>query len=136
MSTDLTKLILNSANSAFMNNKIVTGTFTISGSHTAGTNIKTFTKNLGITPDLTDISFNGPADSTGVDPRPSTGWFKSGAVYEQSANSGGGIPFWVINSSINGTTLTVTATYTQTYTGTYTTPSMDFSYRVIDYSVF
>lgn len=134
--TDLTKLILDSADGTFMNNKVWTGSCTISGNHTAGANTKTFTVALGQTPDLVDISFKGPSDPLGIDLRPSGGWFKDGAVYEQTADGGGGYPTWQLTSSINGTTLTITATYVQQYSGTYASTDTTFYYRLIDYSVF
>jgi hypothetical protein len=134
--TDITDLILYSENSAFHNNNIYEGTVTISGNHSSGANVKTFTVELDVIPDLTDITFNGLGDPNSNDPRPDDGWFKTGAIYEQSADGGGGFPVWIINSSINGDTVTITATYTQQYTGTYSTSGLDLSYRIIDYSVF
>ena len=138
MSADLTKLILHSDYPAFKNNSIWTGTLTISGSTSGGTNVRTFTINLSRTPDMADIVFNGPTDLVfGSDPRPSAGWFKRGIVWVPTNNAGGGNPSaWVITSSVAGTVVTVTATYTQQFTTGETLTSTNFSYRIIDYSVF
>lgn len=135
---DLTKLNLHSDYPAFINNNIWTGTLTISGSTSGGTNVRTFTIDLGLTPDLTDIVFNGPTDSVfGSDPRPADGWFKRGKVWVRTNNAGGGDPsMWTINSSINGTVVTVTAIMVQTFSTSETLTSTNFSYRIIDYSVF
>lgn len=112
------------------------GNFTINGNHSPGTNTKTFTVSLGVTPDLLDISFNGPADPTGGDIRPANGWFKNGAVYEQTADGAGGFPVWELTSTLNGSILTIKATYAQQHAGTYASTPTTFFYRVIDYSVF
>lgn len=135
MSNDPTKLILFSEHPAFKNNNIYTGTLTISGSTAAGTNTKTFTIPLDVTPDLLDIVFNGPTG--GSDPRPSGGWFKQGRVWVASNNAGGGNPTsWLITSKISGSDVIVTATYIQTFVTAETLTSTNFSYRIVDYSVF
>lgn len=138
MSTDLTKLALHTAYDAFKNNAIYTGTLTISGSTVEGTNVQTFTVTLTQTPDMTDIVFNGPTDTVfSNDPRPSDGWFKRGAVWIPTNDAGGGNPSrWVLSSSISGTTVTITATYVQQFTTGETLTATNFSYRIIDFSVF
>ena len=138
MTVDLTKLIMHSAYNAFKNNTIYTGTLTISGTNVEGTNVKTFTVNLSSIPDMTDIVFNGPTDTIGGnDPRPAGGWFKRGSVWVPTDNAGGGNPSkWVITSSITGTVVTITATYVQQFTTSEVMTATDFSYRIIDYSIF
>lgn len=133
MSVDLSKLVFHSAYNAFKQNTIVqTGTCTITGTVSAGTNIQTFTVNLETAPDMVDIVFNGPGSV--IDSRPDDAWFKQGSI---------GVPFtgpsdsvWYLYSSITGSTLTITAVYVQTFTGTETLTDTTFSYRVIDYSIF
>lgn len=136
MTVDITKLTFFSETSSFKNNNVWTGNFTISGNHTDGLNTKTFTRDLGVTPDMVSIQFNAPADPLLNDPRPANGWFRQGVAYEPSPDGGGGFPAWTLTSAINGTVLTITATYVQQYTGTYTSVPTLFSYRVIDYSIF
>lgn len=137
MATDLTKLILHTGYDAFKQNAIYTGTKTISGTTAAGTNIKTFTVTLGTVPDMVDIIFNGPTNA-GIDPRPANGWFKQGAVWVPTDNAGGGNPSkWVLFANMTSTTtLTITAIYVQQFTAAEVLTSTDFSYRVIDYSIF
>lgn len=136
---DLTKLILHSAYPAFKNNNIFTGTLQINGTVVAGTNTKTFTVDLGLIPDMTDVMFNGPTDTWyGSDPRPASGWFKQGQVWVRGDS--GAYPNygtnWRINSSINGSILTITAVYVQQFIDTLSLTSTNFSYRLIDYSAF
>lgn len=136
---DLSKLIFYSGAPAFKQNSVVqTGTQAISGSTTAGTNTQTFTVNLLTSPDMVDIVFNGPTDTIGgLDPRPSTGWFKQGAVWVPTDNAGGGNPAkWQLYGSITGAVLTITAVYVQQFTTAEAMTSTNFSYRVVDYSVF
>jgi len=131
---DTSKLILYSPYNAFKNNNFYSGTLTISGSTAGGVNTKTFTVNLAIDPDMTDIVFYGPSDAS--DPRPNDGWFKQGRVWVPTNNAGGGNPSaWTITSSIVGTVLTVTATYIQQFTTAETLTATDFYYRLVDYSV-
>lgn len=136
MSVDLTKLILDTPYSAFKNNNPVSpGILTINGSTVAGVNTRTFTVNLVSIPDMVDIVFNGPTG--GIDPRPAGGWFKRGAVWVPTNNVGGGSPsLWNIYSNIVGSVLTVTGVYIQQFTIAEALTSTDFSYRVMDYSVF
>lgn len=136
MAVDLTKLVSHSDYPAFKNNSIYTGTCTISGTTSGGTNIKTFSVTLSQAPDLIDILFNGPSDAS--DARPSAGWFRKGYVYVPTNNAGGGNPSaWLITSSMaSSTTLTITATYVQQFSTPETLTSTNFSYRIVDYSIF
>lgn len=135
MSADLTKLNLHSEYNAFKNNAILTGTCTISGNTSAGANVKTFLVDLGRTPDMVDIVFNGATG--GGDPRPAGGWFHKGAISVATNNAGGGNPSsWKLHTSIAGGILTISAEYVQQFTTVETLTSTNFSYRVIDYSVF
>ncbi len=142
MTVDLTKLILHSGYAAFKNNQTYTGSVTISGSTAAGLNTQTFTIPLINETDIVDIIFNGQNDYDGSygDPRPSSGWFKEGAVYVRGDNAGAGYvnysTRWVINSRISGTNIIITALWTQTFTDALTLASTSFSYKLVDYSVF
>lgn len=128
MTVDLTKLVMHSDYSLFKNNTIYTGTKTISGTTTAGTNTKTFDVTLSTAPDLLDIIFSGDGGTT---------WFKQGSVSVPTDNAGGGNPSsWRLTSSINGTTLTLRATYVQQFVTAEVLTATNFSYRVMDYSVF
>lgn len=136
MTVDLTKLIMHSGYNAFKNSTIYTGTLTISGSTAAGTNIRTFIVGLNAVPDLTDISFNGPVSPYDT-LRPANGWFKQGSIGVPTNNAGGGNPSgWTLYSSISGSNLIVTALYVQQFTTVEALTATDFSYRLIDYSVF
>lgn len=139
MSSDLTKVIIDTTRDAFKNNAIYTGTFAITGSTSGGTNTRSF--NITLTnPDMTDVVFNGPTDSGGSDPRPSGGWFKHGAVWVRGDNAGAGYTNyqtpWVVNTSISGTTMTVGLIYVQQFSDALTLTSTNLSYRIVDYSVF
>jgi hypothetical protein len=132
---DLTKLAYHSSYPAFKNNTVYSGSFNISGTATSGVNTRTATINLTSPPDLVDIIFNGLSDSLD-DPRPDSGWFKTGAVW---ANGNTGFDFptpWVITYRISGSTVVITATYIQTFTDTTTLTTTAVNYRIVDYSVF
>lgn len=135
---DLTKIAYYSKFPAFKNNKVYTGTLTISGSTTGGANVRTFNVALDSTPDLVDITFNGPTDTVfGSDPRPSNAWFKNGYVWVRTNSAGGGDPSsWLITSRLNGSLLTITATMLQTFATGETLTSTDFQYKLVDYSAF
>jgi hypothetical protein len=141
MTVDLTKLVFHSGYPAFKNNNRFSGSFNITGSSAGGTNQRTETVNLSFTPDMTDIIFNGPTDTVfSSDPRPSTGWFKQGAVWVLGNNAGAGYTDyptpWVITSKLTGQLLTITATYVQTFSDALTLTSTTVYYRIVDYSVF
>lgn len=140
MSEDLTMLVLYGKYPAFKNNNVYTGSFTISGSTGGGVNQRTATVQLNAVPDLTDAVFNGPTDSLGSDPRPSTGWFKQGQVWVRGDNAGAGYTNyptpWVITSKIVGSAMVITATYVQTFTPALTLTSTLAYYRLVDFSVF
>lgn len=131
MAIDLTKLAFHSSYPAFKNDRLYTGTLTISGTTTSSVNTRTFSIALDRAPDLVDIVFNGPSLST--DPRPNNGWFKLGAI---RVVVGGENTPWIINSRISGSTLVVQAVYVQETGGTQSITSQNFDYRVVDYSVF
>lgn len=139
MSPDLTELILDTNYDAFKNNNIYTGTFTISGTTSAGVNAQTDTITLDAIPDITDIVFNGPAYGSS-DPRPDNGWFHSGAIEVLGNNVPAGYvnypTLWLPYSSIDGTTVTITCYYAQQFIDALTLTSTEVSYRIIDYSVF
>ncbi len=133
--TDLTKLIFASNYPAFKNKTVYEGTCTISGSTSGGLNTKTFTVTLAEEPDILDVRFNGNAAVS--DPRPDDAWFKSGSISVATNNAGGGNPSsWLLSYSVSGTTVTITASYVQTFTTAETLTSTDFTYKIIDYSVF
>lgn len=137
---DLTTMILETQYSAFKNNTVYTGSQSISGTVTAGTTIKTYTVPLSTVPDMVDIVFNGAADSGGTDPRPASGWFKQGAVYVPGTDIPSGYnnypTQWRLYGSITGSTLTISAVWVQQFVASLALATTNFSYRVIDYSVF
>lgn len=137
---NLAKLVFHSAYPAFKNNSITTGTGTISGTTAAGTNTKTFTVTLDTEPDLLDVVFNGPSDTFfSVDPRPSDGWFRQGQVWVRGDSAPTYVNYgtnWAMTYEVSGSTVTIKAIYTQTFTNALTLTATDFSYRIIDYSVF
>ena len=138
---DLTKLILFSNNPAFKNDNIYEGTQTISGSCPPGYSEFRFTVSLDRVPDMLTGLFNGPTDDLfSGDPRPSTGWFRSGYVWVHGSNPGAGYPDYTIPYNIAMTisgqsAIIVASTINQTAT-TFSLVSTNFSYRIIDYSVF
>ncbi len=135
MSVDLTKLSLHSNYNAFKNTTEYTGTLTISGSTTGGVNTRSFDVTLFTDPDMLDISFNG--NSAGTDQRPDDGWFKKGSIWVPTDNAGGGNPsMWTITTSLTGNVLTISAVYIQEFSTVEALTSTDFSYRIVDYSVF
>lgn len=139
MSVDLTKLILHTGYDTFKNNKIYTGSFTVSGSTSAGVNIKTYTVTLDTAPSYYDVVFNGPTDAGGTDPRTSSAWFEQGYVWVPGNNTGAGYTdyqtAWRVYSPINGTTLTITLIFSQQFSSSLTLTNTSFSYRLVDYSV-
>lgn len=138
MSVDLSKLIFASNVDAFKNNNIYTGSFNLSGTVTAGTSVRSQNIFLNENPDLVSIVFNGPTDTvSGLDPRPSDGWFRQGAVWV--IGNGGTVSnyptMWQLYGSISGLILTITAVYVQTFVDTVTLDVTPVFYRVVDYSV-
>lgn len=138
MSVDLTKLAFHSGYPAFKNNREYTGTLTISGTTSGGANVQSFTVPLDQEPDLLDVQFNGPTDTVfSQDPRPSDGWFKNGSIWVRTNNAGGGDPSrFQISAEVSGRTLTIKATCLNTFTTSENLTSTDFSYKIVDYSVF
>lgn len=139
MAVDLTKLALHSSYSAFKNNDLATGSFSISGTTSGGLNTRTETVNLGLTPDLADVIFSGR--SSPLNDRPSSAWFKNvGPVYVAGDNAGEGYndfdTTWLITYRIDGSNLVITAYYPQQFTASLTLQAETINYRVVDYSVF
>lgn len=119
---------------AFKNNKLYTGSFTISGSIPPGAVTKTFTLALSSAPDLLQAVFNTTATSIFyTSPYPSTSWWKQGIVTDDAGGLGAR---WQISWQLNGTTITFTATTVNTTSTTYTSSSPVVNYRLVDYSVF
>lgn len=141
MEPDLTKLVSTTIRNAFKNNNVYEGTLNITGTTVAGLNIQEFTVPLGATPDLISALFNGPTDTDyGSDPRPSTGWFKKGAIWVRGTDVPAGyvdylFPFKV-TMTISGQNAIIRLTSVQQFTATLALTSTPFSYRIIDYSVF
>ena len=129
---DLSLLILETSYDAFKNNNVYTGTLTFSGTTSAGTNLKTFTVNLDESPDIVDIIFNGPAETGGL--RPNDGWFSQGVI--EVPSTGPSPALFQMYASVTGSTLTITGAYVQATVATYTLTSTNFSYRLVDYSIF
>lgn len=130
VSTLPTGLILFSKYPAFINNSVLIGKLTISGTTSAGTNTQTFNVDLGFSPDIIDIMFNGNSGSS----RPDAAWFRQGTI--DVGFTGPGNSVWYLSGKVSGSTLVVTATYVQTFVGTETLTTTDFSYRVSDYTIF
>lgn len=138
---DLTKLQYHTGYNTFKNNAVYTGTYSITGSTSGGTNIRQFDITLARRPDIMDVIFNGATDTVfGTDPRPATGWFKKGAVWVRGDNAGAGYTNyptpWEVYTSLNGLTLTVTLLYSQQFTPALTLTPETLSYKIVDYSVF
>lgn len=138
---DLTKLQYHTGYNTFKNNAVYTGSTSISGSTSGGTNVRTFNVTLARRPDIMDVIFNGATDTVfGSDPRPAGGWFKKGAVWVRGDNGGAGYVNyptpWLVYTSLNGLVLTITMLYSQTFTPALTLTPTTLSYKIVDYSVF
>lgn len=138
---DLTKLQYHTGYNTFKNNAVYTGSTSISGSTSGGTNVRTFDVTLARRPDIMDVIFNGATDTVfGSDPRPADGWFKKGAVWVRGDNGGAGYVNyptpWLVYTSLNGLVLTITMLYSQTFTPALTLTPTTLSYKIVDYSVF
>lgn len=142
MNPDLTKLQSTSLVQSFKNNRIYSGSFTISGTWASGSIQIVHQVTLPANVTIADIIFQGRADGgfaipTG-NPRPNSAWFKRGVVNARVDMSGFNNqpqPF-MIGARIDGNVLTITATAFRTYTGTLTISPEVVQYKVIDYSVF
>lgn len=138
---DLTKLILLTKNAAFKNNNEYRGTLAITGTWVSGLNTRDFVVPLSAIPDLVDARFNGPTDTVfGSDPRPGGAWFKQGYVWVRGDNAGAGytnypVPFR-ITALIQGQYAIIRATSVSQIAPTLTLTATNFSYRILDYSVF
>lgn len=140
---DLTKLNMDGNQNAFKNNIIRTGSFSISGSSSAGgVDTRTNTVLLGRVPDLLQIVFNGPTDTSGLDldPRPSDAWFETGAVWVLGNNAGAGYTDYPLafelSAAIVNDTAVISATNIKQFTDVLTLTAVTVYYRIIDYSVF
>ena len=133
MAVNLTKLALHTGYPAFKNNKVYTGTLTITGNTNDGANTRTFNIALDTQPDLLDVTFRG--NSSGGDNRPTAAEFKSGYVWVPSSGFGSPQP-WYISYSVGTNSVTVTATYLAQFIGAETVTDTNFTYRIVDYSVF
>lgn len=139
--TDLSKLVLLSEKGALKNNDIYTGTLQISGTATAGLNQRSFTVPLDQVPDLVSGLFNGPTDTAfGSDPRPGAAWFKKGAIWVLGTDAGAGYTDyptpWSVELTISGANAIIKLTYIQQFVATLNLNNTNFSYRILDYSVF
>lgn len=141
MAEDLNKLISTTTQNAFKNNAVYEGSVSITGTVTAGLNVKQYEVPLSKVPDLISALFNGPTDTIyGSDPRPGTAWFKKGYVWVLGNNVPAGyvdypVPFKV-NMIMSGSIAIIKLTFVQQFTDALTLTSTNLSYRIIDYSVF
>lgn len=124
---------------AFKNNNIYQGQATISGNWTPGYQEAVTVVTLPFKTDMLTAEFNGPADSTGGDPRPATGWFKDGQVYVPGNNAGAGytnypVPFR-LTAVVSGSTIRIVASSVSQISPTLALTATKFSYRIVDYSV-
>lgn len=138
---DLTKVLLDSGYPAFKNNTIYTGSFTISGTCPPGYSQSTYAVALSEQPDMWASLFNGPTDDLfGNDPRPASGWFRNGYIWVHGSNPGDGYPDYTIPYNIGaqvfGSSIVIVASTVNQTATTFTLVSTNFSYRIIDYSVF
>lgn len=137
MQVDESQVIFDSRKLAFKNNNIYTGSFNVSGTVVAGLSQRNTTITLDAVPDMTQILFNAPTDSS--DPRPANGWFEEGYVWILGDGSVVGANYstnWAITTSFTGAILTITLTYNQQFNDTLTLHSTPVYYRIVDYSVF
>lgn len=139
--TDLPKLILISENSAFKNNAVYESSVNITGTASAGLNVREFTIPLNKVPDLVSAVVNGPTDTVyGSDPRPGSAWFKKGYVWVLGTDSGAGYTNyptpWAVNVRINGQNAIIRCEYVQQFIANLALNSTALYYRIIDYSVF
>lgn len=140
MTLDLTKLLFHSGYPAFHNNTEYSGSFIISGTTTAGYSERVFFVPIQQPTDLVDIIFNGPTDTQfGSDPRPSSGWFKSGPVWVLGDDMPNGyddypMPFF-LNATIEDNNIRITAHTVQQFTATLSLAPTTVYYKIIDYSV-
>lgn len=127
MAVDLSKLIIQSQYNTFKNNNVYYGTFTISGTTSPGTNLKTFSVPLNFIPDMVDIIYN---DGSSAD------WFKQDYI----TVLGNGGPYvnyptrWTVNGSLSGSTLVIQAIWPQEFTTALTLTPVIGKYRLVDYS--
>lgn len=138
---DRSKMQYYTEDNTYKNNAVYTGAVTISGTSTAGTNLKTFNVTLARQPDILDVMFNGATDTVfGSDPRPSNGWFKKGAVWALGTDVPAGYTNYPcpyeIYTSLSGLTLTINAIFSQQFIATLSITPTPINYKIVDYSVF
>lgn len=142
MSVDLTKLILDSDYPGFHNNTKSTGSFAISGSYTAGVNVKTFQFILDVTPDLSDILFNSSSIELaatyagGSAITVSNKWVRRGQVIVPASGPSVTSLGFIVSPELNGTTLTFRCYGVNQTVETGTLTSTTVNWRLVDYSVF
>ena len=139
---DLTKLQSNYEYNAFKNNNERTGSFNITGTVSAVTTTLTTIVTLPFVPDLAEIMFQGQNDSFdfGLEPRPSSAWFKRGYVYAPGTDVPAGytniaVPF-LLSGELSGNTLTIRAQTFKTFVASLVLTPITVQYKVVDYSVF
>jgi len=138
---DLTKLQYHTGYNTFKNNAVYTGSYSLSGTTTAGTNTRQFNITLARQPDIMDVIFNGATDTVfASDPRPAEGWYKKGAIWALGTDVPAGYTNyptpWVVYTSLTGLTLTVTLLFSQQFIATLSLTPTPLSYKIVDYSVF
>lgn len=138
---DLSKLVLLSEKGAFKNNNIYEGTLQITGTTMAGANTRSFTVPLERVPDIISGLFGGPTDTVyGSDPRPNNAWFKKGSIWVLGSDAGAGYvdypTSWSVELTISGANAIIKLTYIQQFIATLTLNNTNFTYRILDYSVF
>lgn len=138
---DLAKTHYHTEYNAFKNDNIYTGSFSITGSTTAGLNVRSTQVTLREVPDLLNVAYNGDTDTVfASDPRPDGGWFHRGSVWVLGTDVPAGYTNyptpWSVYSSINGNVLTITLFFVQQFTATLALTPTPLDYRIVDYSVF
>lgn len=131
---DYSDFVMHSDCAAFKNNNVYTGSFTISGTISGGSN--TITKDVALdkTPDMLDVRVTGRAVSPML--RQTGEYFKPGqGLIAVPANSLGETYWYISYSMINGTTLRITASYgNQTTSSDTISSAQTVNYKIIDYS--
>lgn len=139
---DLTKLQSYSETPSFKQNlDDVLGSFNISGTVVSGVNTRTVVVNLDQAPEICDIEFFGRGEqgfstpNNQTDPRPSSTWFKEGAIWVRGDGgiySNYPVPF-TLSASFIGATLTITAICAIQFDATLTLTTEAVQYKIVDY---
>lgn len=139
-SPDLTKLQSDFNYNSFKNNRVYTGSQLLSATTASGITTLSYDILLDELPDLTEVEFNGPADSGGFDLRPADAWFKKGVIGALGTDVPAGYvdypTVWIMTQSIVGNRVTIKATNLQQFTASLAITPVRFYYKIIDYSVF